>query len=75
MSQWREDSNGKYKRVHKRQWRRRAYIVYFYKMLWNYEYGPFGASVYTAKPKDEASYCVSYQAASGIRKRPRNEKK
>lgn len=69
MSQWKQDNNGEYKRVHKRQWRRRACMVYFYKMLWNYEYGPFGASVYTAKPKDELSYGVSYQAACGIKRR------
>ena len=70
MSQWkwREDSDGKYKRVHKRQWRRRACMVYYYKTLWNFEYGPFGANVYTAKPKGKFSYPVSFQAAGGVKR-------
>ena len=67
MSQWREDYNGKYKRVHKRHCRRRACIVYYYKTLWNYEYGFLGADVYTAKPKGESLYRVSYQVAGGVR--------
>lgn len=68
MSQWKQDNNGEYKRVHRRQWRRRACVVYFYKMLWNPEYGPFGASVYTAKPKGEDPYLVSFQAAGGVKR-------
>ena len=66
MSQWREDYNGKYKRVHKRHWDRRACIVYYYKTLWNYEYGFLGANVYTAMPKIEFPYRVSYQVACGL---------
>lgn len=61
MSQWMEDTDGKYKRVHKRQWRRRTCMVYFYKTILNYE-GFLGADVYTAKPKGEFPYRVSYQA-------------
>lgn len=71
MSQWIEDTNGKYKRVHKRQWRRRACIVYFYKTLWTFEYGPFGADVYTAKPKGKVPFCFSYQAVGGIKRSKR----
>ena len=72
MSQWRKDNSGEYKRVHKRQWRRRACMVYYYKTFWNYEYGIFGAEVYTAKPKDEFQYVVSYQAAGGVKRRKNN---
>lgn len=68
MSQWIEDSNGKHKRIHKRQWRSRACLVYFYKTFWNWEYGPFGADVYTAKPKGEFPCCFSYQAVGGIKR-------
>ncbi len=74
MSQWKEDNNGEYKRVHKRRWRRRACMVYFYKTVWNYEYGPFGADVYTAKPKSKFLYVVSYQAAGGVKRREMNGK-
>lgn len=74
MSQWIEDNSGKYKRVHKHQWRRRACAVYYYKALWNFEYGPFGADVYTAKPKSKFAYSVSYQAAGGVKRRGRNDK-
>lgn len=61
MSQWQKDITGQHKRVHKRQWRRRAVMVYFYKTLWNFEYGPFGADVYTAKPKGDFPYPVTYR--------------
>lgn len=71
MSQWKQDNNGKYKRVHKRQWRRRACMVCYYKTLWNFEYGPFGANVYTAKPKGKFAYSVSHQAAGGIKRSKR----
>lgn len=66
MSQWREDNNGKYKRVHKRQkrqWRRSACDVYFYKSIWKREDGflVLVADVYTAKPKGKIPLRRSYQ--------------
>lgn len=67
MSQWKQDINGEYKRVHKRQWRRRACIVYFYKVIWNHKCGFLGADVYTAKPKGKFPCGFSFQAAGGVK--------
>ena len=66
MSQWKKDITGQHKRVHKRQWRRRACLVYFYKTLWAFEYGFLGADVYTAKPKGKFPVCFSCQAVGGV---------
>lgn len=60
MGQWEKDFLGKRKRVHKRHWRKGAYLVYFYKISWLYEYGFLGYDVYTAKPKIEGAYPRTY---------------
>lgn len=62
MSQWIKDINGKFKRVHKCHCCRRACLVYYHKTLFDYEYGFFGADVYTAKPKHFGAYSTTYQA-------------
>ncbi len=60
MSKWEKDINGKFKRVHKRHWRSRARLVYYYKTLFYYEYGFFGADVYTARPKFKGTYSTTW---------------
>ena len=72
MSQWKKDITGQHKRVHKRQWRRRACIVYFYKTVWNHKAGFCGAYVYTAKPKGKFTCAFSHQAAGGVKRSKRN---
>lgn len=69
MSQWKQDSNGEHKRVHKRQWRRSACMVYFYKSIWKREDGflVLVADVYTAKPKGKIPLRRSYQDVCGAR--------
>lgn len=70
MSQWKQDNNGEHKRVHKRQWRRRACVVYFYKSIWKREDGflVLVADVYTAKPKGKIPLRRSYQEAGGVKR-------
>lgn len=74
MSQWKQDNSGKYKRVHKRQWYRRACIVYFYKSKWKREDGFLVAvaDLYTAKPKGKIPLRRSYQEVGGIKRSKRN---
>lgn len=65
MSQWRTDEHGN--RRHKRQWRCRANLVYFYKWIVNVqltELIPFGAEtidVYTSKPKRKGAFAVWFR--------------
>lgn len=62
MSQWKQDNNGKYKRVHKRQWCRGACMVYYYKTIGI-------ADVYTAKPKGKFPFRFPCQSVGGIKRR------
>lgn len=51
MSQWERDENGK--RIHKRQCKRKACAVYFYKYIHIFE---DAVPVYTARPKSFRVY-------------------
>lgn len=64
MSQWRTNTFGK--RVHKRQWRRRANPVYYYKSILDEDnelslFANMMIPIHTAQPKINGAYPVYYR--------------